>query len=86
MLMAWLPRARYAIAFYLVIFGSLIVAAYKLGLVHEKTRAVSPKPLGSIDAVLPGSVSPDSSVLELPNPPPSAWPENVGVSTSPGKQ
>jgi UDP-GlcNAc:undecaprenyl-phosphate/decaprenyl-phosphate GlcNAc-1-phosphate transferase len=29
-------RTRYAVAFYLVIFGSIIVAAYKMGLVHEK--------------------------------------------------
>ena len=28
-------RTRYAIAFYLVIFGSIIVAAYKMGMVHE---------------------------------------------------
>jgi UDP-GlcNAc:undecaprenyl-phosphate GlcNAc-1-phosphate transferase len=31
-------RTRYAVAFYLVIFGSIIVAAYKMGLVHEKRR------------------------------------------------
>jgi UDP-GlcNAc:undecaprenyl-phosphate/decaprenyl-phosphate GlcNAc-1-phosphate transferase len=29
-------RTRYAVAFYLVIFGSIIVAAYKMGMVHEK--------------------------------------------------
>ncbi len=29
-------RTRYAVAFYLVIFGSLVVAAYKMGMVHEK--------------------------------------------------
>ena len=29
-------RTRYAVAFYMVIFGSLIVAAYKMGMVHEK--------------------------------------------------
>jgi UDP-GlcNAc:undecaprenyl-phosphate GlcNAc-1-phosphate transferase len=29
-------RARYAMAFYMVIFGSIIVAAYKMGMVHEK--------------------------------------------------
>jgi UDP-GlcNAc:undecaprenyl-phosphate/decaprenyl-phosphate GlcNAc-1-phosphate transferase len=29
-------RARYAVAFYLVIFGSIIVAAYKMGMVHER--------------------------------------------------
>jgi len=78
MLIAYM-RTRYAIAFYLVIFGSLIVAAYKMGLVHEKARAAKPKPLGSIDAVIPGTVNPESSVMELPDPPPHTWPENLAV-------
>jgi UDP-GlcNAc:undecaprenyl-phosphate GlcNAc-1-phosphate transferase len=30
-------RTRYAVAFYLVIFGSIVVAAYKMGMVHEKS-------------------------------------------------
>jgi len=38
-------RTRYAVAFYLVIFGSIIVAAYKMGMVHEQTRVVTFKPL-----------------------------------------
>ncbi len=46
-------RTRYAMAFYLVIFGSMIVAAYKMGLVHEKLRVVTPKSLSSIDAMAP---------------------------------
>lgn len=29
-------RTRYAVAFYLVLFGSIIVAAYKMGMVHER--------------------------------------------------
>lgn len=29
-------RTRYAVAFYMVIFGSIIVAAYKMGMVHEQ--------------------------------------------------
>lgn len=29
-------RTRYAVAFYLVIFGSIMVAAWKMGMVHEK--------------------------------------------------
>jgi UDP-GlcNAc:undecaprenyl-phosphate GlcNAc-1-phosphate transferase len=29
-------RLRYAVAFYMVIFGSIIVAAYKMGMVHER--------------------------------------------------
>jgi UDP-GlcNAc:undecaprenyl-phosphate/decaprenyl-phosphate GlcNAc-1-phosphate transferase len=36
-------RTRYAVAFYLVLFGSIIVAAYKMGMIHE--RAVpAPRP------------------------------------------
>lgn len=31
-----LIRTRYAIAVYLVVFGSLVVAAYKMGMVHER--------------------------------------------------
>jgi UDP-GlcNAc:undecaprenyl-phosphate GlcNAc-1-phosphate transferase len=31
-------RTRYAIAFYLVIFGSIIVAAFKMGMVHERPQ------------------------------------------------
>jgi UDP-GlcNAc:undecaprenyl-phosphate GlcNAc-1-phosphate transferase len=34
-------RTRYAVALYLVIFGSIIVAAYKAGMVHEKVRSVN---------------------------------------------
>jgi len=68
-------RTRYAIAFYLVIFGSLIVAAYKMGLVHEKSRMVSPKSLASIDAVIPSTPNSQTSVVELPDPPQSNRPE-----------
>jgi UDP-GlcNAc:undecaprenyl-phosphate GlcNAc-1-phosphate transferase len=59
-------RTRYAVAFYLVIFGSMIVAAYKMGLVHEKPRIVSPKPLGSANTIIPPSSPPNSAdVLEI---------------------
>lgn len=43
-------RTRYAGAIYLVIFGSVIVAAFKMGMVHEQSRAAPPRPLGSKDA------------------------------------
>ncbi len=29
-------RTRYAVAFYMVLFGSIIVAAYKIGMIHER--------------------------------------------------
>ena len=33
-------RTRYAIAFYMVLFCSIIVAAYKIGMIHEQARSV----------------------------------------------
>jgi UDP-GlcNAc:undecaprenyl-phosphate GlcNAc-1-phosphate transferase len=50
-------RTRYAVAFYLVIFGSIIVAAYKMGLVHEKRPAT--KPNDANISVKPAPASPD---------------------------
>ncbi len=44
-------RTRYAVAFYLVIFGSIIVAAYKMGMVHERTKSVLRNPVGPDDEV-----------------------------------
>jgi hypothetical protein len=40
-------RTRYVVAAYLVIFGSIIVAAYKMGMVHERPLVVKPQQLGS---------------------------------------
>ena len=40
---------RYAVAVYLVVFGSIIVAAYKMGMVHEKPRIVTRNPLDADD-------------------------------------
>lgn len=37
-------RTRYAVAFYIVIFCSIIVAAYKMGMVHEKPTLAVRKP------------------------------------------
>jgi UDP-GlcNAc:undecaprenyl-phosphate GlcNAc-1-phosphate transferase len=34
-------RTRYAVAVYLIIFGYIVVAAYKMGMVHEKPRVVT---------------------------------------------
>jgi UDP-GlcNAc:undecaprenyl-phosphate/decaprenyl-phosphate GlcNAc-1-phosphate transferase len=50
-------RTRYAVAFYLVIFGSIIVAAYKMGLVHEKRPAT--KPNDANISAKPAPASPD---------------------------
>jgi hypothetical protein len=58
-------RTRYAVAVYLVVFGSIIVAAYKMGMVHEKPRVVTRNPLDGDDM---GSAAPTidaSTVLEV---------------------
>jgi UDP-GlcNAc:undecaprenyl-phosphate GlcNAc-1-phosphate transferase len=34
-------RARYAMGVYLVVFGSIVVAAYKMGMVHERVKKVT---------------------------------------------
>jgi hypothetical protein len=54
-------RTRYVVAAYLVIFGSIVVAAYKMGMVHERPLVVTPQQLGS-------SESDDLSVNELETP------------------
>lgn len=51
-------RTRYAVAVYLVTFCSIIVAAYKMGMVHEKTRVVRP------GAVAGGTLEATESELE----------------------
>jgi UDP-GlcNAc:undecaprenyl-phosphate GlcNAc-1-phosphate transferase len=56
-------RTRYAVAIYLVFFGSLIVAAIKMGMVHERIQAVVRKPLGA-EAVIPEQPA-ASAVLEV---------------------
>jgi UDP-GlcNAc:undecaprenyl-phosphate GlcNAc-1-phosphate transferase len=44
-------RTRYAVAVYLVVFGSIVVAAYKAGMVHEKVRRVTRHPITDSDAI-----------------------------------
>ena len=58
-------RTRYAVAFYLVIFGSLIVAAYKMGMVHEKPLILTRQTLGGLDDVGPSRAIQASDVLEI---------------------
>jgi UDP-GlcNAc:undecaprenyl-phosphate GlcNAc-1-phosphate transferase len=49
-------RTRYAVAIYLVLFGSIVVAAFKMGMVHEKTKVLDrPKPIGPGDTLSAGS-------------------------------
>jgi UDP-GlcNAc:undecaprenyl-phosphate/decaprenyl-phosphate GlcNAc-1-phosphate transferase len=57
-------RTRFAVAFYIVIFCWIIVAAYKMGMVHEKMSVVTRKPIEQSGAVAapPGE---GTSVLEV---------------------
>ncbi|MFN4242862.1 MAG: glycosyltransferase family 4 protein [Tepidisphaerales bacterium] len=73
-------RTRYAVGMYLVIFGSIIVAAYKMGMVHEKVKVLEkPNPIGPDDVA---SAAPPEGVIEL-RPPPAPLPSPASP-TSPG--
>ena len=50
-------RTRYAIAFYLVIFGSMVVAAFKMGMVHERPHV---GPAQGLDA--PGTATSTATI------------------------
>ncbi len=47
-------RTRYAVAFYLVLFGSIIVAAYKMGMIHERVVKAPKAEMGGT-GLLPGT-------------------------------
>jgi UDP-GlcNAc:undecaprenyl-phosphate GlcNAc-1-phosphate transferase len=57
-------RTRYAIGFYLVIFLYIIVAAYKMGMVHERPVVVTRKPIEQGGAVA-NSTMESGNVLEV---------------------
>ncbi len=58
-------KMRYAVGIYLVVFGSVIVAAYKMGMVHERVAAVTRRPLAADSALgVPQGLEP-GSVLEV---------------------
>jgi UDP-GlcNAc:undecaprenyl-phosphate GlcNAc-1-phosphate transferase len=58
-------RTRYAVGFYLVIFGFIIVAAYKMGMVHEKPIIVTRRAFDSSDVATGAPDNEPSSVLEV---------------------
>lgn len=58
-------RTRYAVMFYMVIFCSIIVAAYKMGMVHERPAVVTRRPLDQAGAVAPPPVMESGAVLEI---------------------
>ena len=55
-------RTRYAVAFYLLIFGYIVVAAYKMGMVHERPRLVKRSDLSN--AAEPNDSTPAPTPLE----------------------
>jgi UDP-GlcNAc:undecaprenyl-phosphate/decaprenyl-phosphate GlcNAc-1-phosphate transferase len=57
-------RTRYAAASYLVIFGWIIVAAYKMGMVHERAVVEKPRSLDLSSAATSAAVEPNA-VLEI---------------------
>jgi UDP-GlcNAc:undecaprenyl-phosphate GlcNAc-1-phosphate transferase len=59
-------RLRYAVAFYLVIFGSIIVAAMKMGMVHEKPNAAPGLSGGNLDILSPKPTPAESPVRTEP--------------------
>ena len=61
-------RTRYAIAIYLVVFGSIIVAAYKMGMVHERPRVVKAGGFDEDERVTPLREIDSSTVLEVQDP------------------
>lgn len=72
-------RTRYAVAFWMVIFGCLLVAAYKMGMVHERKAAVEPKRIGEGAAEGATAVeSEEAGVIEIVDAPQA--PESPSVS------
>jgi UDP-GlcNAc:undecaprenyl-phosphate GlcNAc-1-phosphate transferase len=61
-------RTRYAVAIYLVVFGSIIVAAYKMGMVHERPRVVKPGGIDADDQATPIREIDRANVLEIEDP------------------
>jgi hypothetical protein len=58
-------RTRYVVAVYLVVFGSIIVAAYKMGMVHEKARVVGRRPVDDSAMGSAAALAQPSEVLDV---------------------
>lgn len=58
-------RTRYAVAFYIWIFCTIMVAAYKMGMVHERATVVKRRTLDSSDVQTPTSRLEPTSVVEI---------------------
>jgi UDP-N-acetylmuramyl pentapeptide phosphotransferase/UDP-N-acetylglucosamine-1-phosphate transferase len=58
-------RTRYVVAAYMVIFGSIIVAAYKSGFVHERSKVLVPKGIQATDPESLTQFDTSGSVMEV---------------------
>jgi len=58
-------RTRYAVAIYLVVFASIIVAAYKMGMVHERPRVVKRSSIDEDDQMTSMREVDRTKVLEI---------------------
>jgi UDP-GlcNAc:undecaprenyl-phosphate GlcNAc-1-phosphate transferase len=71
-------RTRYAVAVYLVFFGSIIVAAFKMGMVHERPQVGAAQGLDApgtattTATIERGTVFEIQEAREIPNPTPGA--------------
>lgn len=61
-------RTRYAVALYLVTFGSIIVAAYKMGMMHERPTGGRPSTLGGPAEISGTEVVNSGSAFEVTAP------------------
>ncbi len=75
-------RTRYAFAFYLVLFGSLIVAAYKMGMIHEKPTVARRSDLGTDNLAIGRDHLEASRVIEIREDEPDAAESGSLISTS----
>lgn len=71
-------RTRYAVAFYLWIFGSIMVAAYKMGMVHERTLVVTRRSIDDSDIMTAAGAVEPTSVLEV-----REQPQELKIEASP---
>ena len=62
-------RTRYTIAIYLVVFGSIMVTAYKLGMIHERPSAGPATNLGDVPPDAFEMALDTDAVMELPDRP-----------------
>ena len=65
-------RTRYTVAIYLVVFAYVIVAAYKMGMVHERPRVVRRNEMGTSSAGETTAVIEPGTVLEIAGDEPAA--------------